>query len=75
MHLDRPDRLGPCNGWLLTRVGRPERAWGRLVIQSAVPPPPRLVATAERAAAALALHNLHDRQRDSLVRRDATPRS
>ena len=69
VHLDRRTAWDHCNGWLLTRVGRPERSWGRLVIQSAVPPPPRLVATAERAAAALALHNLHDRQRDSLVRR------
>ena len=69
VHLDRRTAWDACNGWLLTRVGRPERSWGRLVIQSAVPPPPRLVATAERAAAALALHNLHDRQRDSLVRR------
>ncbi|MGY1807058.1 PucR family transcriptional regulator [Blastococcus sp. SYSU D00669] len=69
VHLDRRTAWDAANGWLVTRVGRPERSWGRLVIQSAEPPPPRLVATAERAAAALALHNLHDRQRDSLVRR------
>lgn len=69
VHLDRRTAWDGCNGWLLTRVGRPERNWGRLVIQVSGPPAPRSVATAERAAAALALHNLHDRQRDSLVRR------
>jgi purine catabolism regulator len=58
-----------ANGWLVTLVGKPERGWGRLVIESPGKPPQRLVATAERAAAALALHRLHDRQRDSLVRR------
>ncbi|WP_369135274.1 PucR family transcriptional regulator [Modestobacter sp. I12A-02662] len=58
-----------ANGWLVTGVGKPERGWGRLVIESPGKPPERLVATAERAAAALALHRLHDRQRDSLVRR------
>lgn len=58
-----------ANGWLVTRVGRRERGWGRLLVQSPRPPSERLVAVAERAAAALALHRLHDRQRDSLVRR------
>ncbi len=58
-----------ANGWLVTRVGKPDRGWGRLVIESPGEPPQRLVATAERAAAALALHRLHDRQRDTLVRR------
>ena len=57
------------NGWLVTRVGRPERAWGRLVIESPAPPSQRLVAVAERAAAALAMHRLHDRTRDHHVRR------
>lgn len=56
-------------GWLMTRLGRRERRWGRLVVQSPAPPPQRLVAVAERAAAALALHRLHDRHRDGLVRR------
>lgn len=56
-------------GWLLTRVGKPERGWGRLIIESPQPPSQRLMATAERAAAALALHQRHARQRDSLVRR------
>ena len=56
-------------GLLVTRVGRKERGWGRLVVQVAEPPTQRQVATAERAAAALALHRLHDRQRDGAVRR------
>jgi purine catabolism regulator len=55
-------------GWLVTRLGRRERGWGRLVVQAPAEPSPRLVAVAERAAAALALHRLHDRHRDSLVR-------
>lgn len=57
------------NGWLVTRLGTSDQAWGRLVIASAEPPSQRLIAVAERAAAALALHRLHDRDRDNLVRR------
>lgn len=56
-------------GWLVTRVGKRERGWGRLVVHVAEPPTERQVAMAERAAAALAMHRLHDRQRDSQVRR------
>lgn len=56
-------------GWLLTRLGPLERGWGRLVVRTARPPSQRLVAIAERGAAALALHRLHDRDRDNLVRR------
>lgn len=56
-------------GWLVTRLGRRGRAWGRFVVESSHEPSQRLVAIAERAAAALALHRLHDRHRDSLVRR------
>jgi purine catabolism regulator len=56
-------------GWLLTRVGRPDRGWGRLVVVSPDPPSSRLVAIIERGAAALASFRLHDRHRDSLVRR------
>jgi PucR family transcriptional regulator, purine catabolism regulatory protein len=67
--LDGRTMWDEANGWLVTRVGKPDRGWGRLVIESPGRPPQRLVATAERAAAALALHRLHDRQRDSLVRR------
>src|SRR3954471_1674071 len=67
--LDGRTSWDETTSWLVTRVGKPDRAWGRLVIESPGTPPQRLVATAERAAAALALHRLHDRQRDSLVRR------
>jgi PucR family transcriptional regulator, purine catabolism regulatory protein len=67
--LDGRTSWDEANGWLVTRVGKPDRGWGRLVIESPGKPPQRLVATAERAAAALALHRLHDRQRDSLIRR------
>ncbi|GAA5122628.1 PucR family transcriptional regulator [Haloechinothrix salitolerans] len=56
-------------GWLVTQIGKRERRWGRLVVQTPSPPPERMVALVERAAAALALHRLHDRQRDSVVRR------
>ncbi|UFN43442.1 PucR family transcriptional regulator [Nocardioides okcheonensis] len=57
------------NGWLVTRLGTAEQGWGRLVIGSAAAPSQRLVAVAERAAAALALHRLHDRDRGTLMRR------
>jgi purine catabolism regulator len=57
------------NGWLVTRLGPKERGWGRLIIQSPQEPSQRLIAVAERAAAALALHRLHHRDRDNLVRR------
>jgi purine catabolism regulator len=57
------------NGWLVTRLGSRDRDWGRLVIASPTPPTHRLVAVAERAAAALALHRLHDRDRDNHMRR------
>jgi purine catabolism regulator len=56
-------------GWLVTRLGKRGRDWGRLVMQAPAEPSQRLTAVAERAAAALALHRLHDRHRDSLVRR------
>jgi purine catabolism regulator len=57
------------NGWVVTVIGRRERRWGRLVVGSPAPPSPRLVAVVERAAAALAMHRLHDRSRDSRTRR------
>ena len=56
-------------GWLLTRLGPRERDWGRLVLQAPQPPTQRQIALVERGAAALALHRLHDRDRDNLVRR------
>ncbi len=57
------------NGWLVTRLGTASQSWGRLVIGSSTSPSQRLVAVAERAAAALALHRLHDRDRGTLRRR------
>jgi purine catabolism regulator len=57
------------NGWLVARVGRRERGWGRLVIGTPEEPSQRLVTVAERAAAALALHLLHDRHRQGRLRR------
>lgn len=57
------------NGWLVTQLGRRDRGWGRLVVEAPTQPPQRLVAVAERAAAALAMHRLQDRDRDSLTRR------
>ncbi|TIC79494.1 PucR family transcriptional regulator [Nocardioides sp. GY 10127] len=57
------------NGWLVTRLGRRDQDWGRLVIGADAPPTARLVAVAERAAAALAMHRLHDRDRGHLLRR------
>ncbi|SDN98965.1 purine catabolism regulatory protein [Klenkia soli] len=59
----------PAAGWLLTRVGRADRAWGRLVLHSPQQPAACAVAALERAAAALTVHSLHDRRRDSMVRR------
>ncbi|GAA1479088.1 PucR family transcriptional regulator [Nocardioides aestuarii] len=56
-------------GWLVTRVGRHDRGWGRLVIGAPTEPPSRLVTVAERAAAALAMHQLHDRNRQGRLRR------
>ncbi|TGN66886.1 PucR family transcriptional regulator [Nocardioides eburneiflavus] len=56
-------------GWLVTRLGKRGRDWGRLVMQAPSEPSQRLAAVAERAAAALAMHRLHDRHRDSVIRR------
>lgn len=56
-------------GWLVTRLGKRDRGWGRLVVQAPTRPSQQLIALTERAAAALAMHRLHDRHRDSLVRR------
>jgi purine catabolism regulator len=57
------------NGWLATRLGTRDQAWGRLVITAETRPSERMIAIAERAAAALALHRLHDRDRGNLIRR------
>ncbi|MQY28714.1 PucR family transcriptional regulator [Nocardia aurantia] len=58
-----------ADGWLVTRLGRRDRGWGRLVLQVPGPPPQRLIAMIERAAAALAMYRLHDQNRSGLVRR------
>lgn len=58
-----------ANGWLITRLGARDKDWGRLIVHSPAPPTRTLVVIAERAAAALAMHRLHDRHRDNLVRR------
>ncbi|TCC36619.1 PucR family transcriptional regulator [Kribbella speibonae] len=69
VQLDRRTTWDEKYGWLITRVGKRDRGWGRLVVQAESPPSEGMIAMAERAAAALALHRLHDRHRDSLVRR------
>ncbi|GAA2380211.1 PucR family transcriptional regulator [Dactylosporangium salmoneum] len=69
MALDGRTSWDSERGWLVTRVGKRDRGWGRLAVQSWTAPTARQVVMVERAAAALALHRLHDRQRDSAVRR------
>jgi PucR family transcriptional regulator, purine catabolism regulatory protein len=72
VRLDGRTAWDASSGWLVTRVGPPGSTSGRLVVRSDGPPPAWLVATAERAAAALTLHDLHDRPRVGLVRRAHT---
>ncbi len=69
--VEHPERTtwDATNGWLITRLGRRDAGWGRLIVQASATPPQRLIVVAERAAAALAMHRLQDRHRDSLVRR------
>ena len=69
VELENRSAWDEANGWLLTRIGKRDRGWGRLVVQLDEPPSRALVAAVERAAAALSLHRLHDRQRDSALRR------
>jgi purine catabolism regulator len=56
------------SGWLVTVVGARGQDWGRLVVVVPEQPGHRLVVIAERAAGALALHQLIARDRDSLER-------
>jgi len=56
------------NGWLVARIGRGDRRWGRLIIDSPSRPSQRLVAIVERGTTALAMHMLHDRQSTSRER-------
>ncbi|MQA63708.1 MAG: PucR family transcriptional regulator [Actinophytocola sp.] len=69
--VEHPDRTtwDATNGWLITRLGKRDKGWGRLIVQAPATPPQRLTVVAERAAAALAMHRLQDRHRDSLLRR------
>lgn len=69
VHMEGRTTWNEPNGWLVTHVGRRERGWGRLIVPLSTPPSARMIAIAERAAAALAHHRLHDRQRDSAERR------
>lgn len=55
-------------GWLITVVGSRGDDWGRLVLVTDEPPQHRHIILIERAAAALALHRMHARERDSLER-------
>ncbi len=58
-----------AHGWLIARVGPRTREWGRLVLHSPVEPAHHHHVVAERAAAALALHRLHARDRTTALRR------
>ncbi|HJQ47884.1 MAG TPA: PucR family transcriptional regulator ligand-binding domain-containing protein [Amycolatopsis sp.] len=55
-------------GWLVTIVGARGHDWGRLIVVSDDAPPHRHVVVAERAASALAVHQLLAREADSLER-------
>lgn len=57
------------NGWLITRLGRRDHGWGRLIVEAPAAPARRLIVVVERAAAALAMHRLQDRHRDGVIRR------
>lgn len=54
--------------WLVTPVGARGQSWGRLVLQPDGEPTPRQVMVLERAASALALHRLIERDQQSLER-------
>lgn len=62
---DATGALGP-QGWLVTPVGPRLQRWGRLVLPTPDARRPQLVMLLERAAEALALHRLMERQRTSL---------
>lgn len=67
--LDGRTAWDECNGWLVTRIGRPDRPWGRLVLESPHPPGPREFLIAERGAAALTLRSVQGADRTSQLRR------
>ena len=63
-----PDRTGSSGpeGWLVTPVGPRLQRWGRLVLPRPAADRPELEMVLERAAEALALHRLVERDRISL---------
>jgi purine catabolism regulator len=56
------------NGWVVTVVGARGTDWGRLVVIADTSPTSRQLVVAERAAAALALERLVERDQESLER-------
>lgn len=69
--VDVPERTGwdAAQEALVTRVGRPGRATGRLLLHTSTAPPARFVSLLERAAATIAVQRTQARDRDTLVRR------
>ncbi|MFI6790121.1 PucR family transcriptional regulator [Nonomuraea sp. NPDC050383] len=65
-----PERTAydPASGWLVTTVGARGQDWGRLILLCDVPPSPRDLVLAERAATTLALGRLLERHQESLER-------
>jgi len=69
--VDVPERTGwdAAQEALVTGVGRPGRATGRLLLHASAAPPARFVSLLERAAATIAVQRTQARDRDTLVRR------
>ncbi|MFG3442433.1 PucR family transcriptional regulator [Nonomuraea sp. NPDC047897] len=65
-----PERTAydPASGWLVTTVGARGQDWGRLILLCELPPSPRDLVLAERAATTLALGRLLERHQESLER-------
>ncbi|WP_236796966.1 PucR family transcriptional regulator [Amycolatopsis sp. GM8] len=68
VHVGERTAYAPDAGWLVAVVGARGRDWGRLIIVSEEPPPHRHIVVAERAASALAVHQLVARDAESLER-------
>ena len=68
VHVGKRTGYHPEAGWLVTIVGARGHDWGRLVVVSDDEPPHRHIVVAERAASALAVHQLVARETDSLER-------
>ncbi|HSO64433.1 MAG TPA: PucR family transcriptional regulator ligand-binding domain-containing protein, partial [Ornithinibacter sp.] len=69
--VDVPGRTGwdAAQEALVTAVGRPGRATGRLLLHASTAPPARFASLLERAAATIAVQRAQARDRDTLVRR------